>query len=50
MEKCSELDLPLLMPGGAVAQGHEVIHLLHCFDGGHLETTPQSVDFTVAFK
>lgn len=42
MEKCSELYPPLLMPGGTIAQVHQFIHLLHCFDGGHLETAAQS--------
>lgn len=41
MEKCSELYPPFLMPGGTVAQVHQFIHLLHGFDGGHLETTAQ---------
>lgn len=39
MEKCGQLDPPFLMPGGTVAQVHHVLHLLHCFDGGHLKMT-----------
>lgn len=45
MEKCSELYPPFLMPSGTIAQVHQVLHLLHCFDGGHLETTATSFNF-----
>lgn len=39
MEKCGKLYPPFLMPSGTIAEVHQVLHLLHCFDGGHLETT-----------
>lgn len=39
MEKRGKLYSPFLMPSGTIAQVHQVLHLLHCFDGGHLETT-----------
>lgn len=37
-----ELYPPLLVPGGAVAQVHQVLHLLHRLDGGHLQNHSQS--------
>lgn len=47
MEKCGQLYPPFLVPRGPVAQVHQVLHLLHCFDGGHLDTvTKQSPPLT----
>lgn len=42
MEKWSELYPPFLMPCSTIAQVHQVLHLLHCFDCGHLETPTHS--------
>lgn len=39
MEKRGKLYPPFLMPSGTIAQVHQVLHLLHCFNGSHLETT-----------
>lgn len=37
VEERGELYPPLLIPGSAVAQVHQVLQLLHCLDGGHLQ-------------
>lgn len=37
VKKRGELYPPFLVPGGAIAQVHQFIHLLHRFDGGHLK-------------
>lgn len=36
MEERGELYPPFLVPGSTIAQVYQLIHLLHCFDGGHL--------------
>lgn len=42
MEEGGELYPPLLIPGSAVAQVHQVFHLLHRLDGGHLQNHSQN--------
>lgn len=48
MEESSELNPPFLMPSGTIAQVHQVLHLLHCFDGGHLAVTAQVLNIFVS--
>lgn len=50
MEKRSELYPPFLMPRSTIAQVHQVLHLLHCFDCGHLETPTHSYRQLIAMN
>jgi len=47
MEKGMELYPPFLMPGNTITHVHQLVHLPHGFDGGHLlaDTEPLNTTF-----